>query len=70
MKFGELRVYCLELALTDFGRDPRRRDRVEARAGDLAEVLFFCQVNNARLCRLLVSQFSRNLHTKRVSERR
>ena len=24
MKFGELRIYCLELALTDFGRDPRR----------------------------------------------
>ena len=37
----------------------------EARAGDLAE--FFCQVNNARLCRSSVSQFSRNLHTKRVS---
>ena len=26
MKFGELRVYCLELALTDFGRDPRRSE--------------------------------------------
>jgi len=25
-KFGELRVYCLELALTDFGRDPRRSE--------------------------------------------
>ena len=24
MKFGTLRVYCLELALTDFGSDPRR----------------------------------------------
>jgi len=35
----------------------------EARAGDLAEVLFFCQVNNARLCRFPVSQISRNLHT-------
>ena len=23
-KFGALRVYCLELALADFGRDPRR----------------------------------------------
>jgi len=42
--------------------------RAEARAGDLAEFLFFfCQVNNARLCRFPVSQFSRNLHTKRVS---
>jgi len=27
MKFGELRVYCLELALIDFGRDPRRSGR-------------------------------------------
>jgi len=26
MKFAELRVYCLELALTDFGRDPRRSE--------------------------------------------
>jgi len=26
MKFGELRVYSLELALTDFGRDPRRSE--------------------------------------------
>jgi len=26
MKFGELRVYCLELALTDFGRNPRRSE--------------------------------------------
>jgi len=62
MKFGELRVYCLELALTDFGRDPRRSE-----SGDLAEVLFFCQVNNARLCRFPVSQISRNLHTRRDS---
>ena len=26
MKFGELQVYCLELALVDFGRDPRRSE--------------------------------------------
>jgi len=26
MKFGELRAYCLELALTNFGRDPRRSE--------------------------------------------
>ena len=26
IKFGELRVYCLELALTDFGRDLRRSE--------------------------------------------
>ena len=41
--------------------------RAEARAGDLAEVLVFCQVNNARLCRFPVSQISRNLHTRRDS---
>jgi len=26
IKFGALRVYCLELALTDFGRDPHRSE--------------------------------------------
>ena len=26
MKFGALQVYCLELALTDFGRDPHRSE--------------------------------------------
>jgi len=26
MKFGKLRAYCLELALTDFGLDPRRSE--------------------------------------------
>ena len=26
MKFSELRVYCLELAMIDFGRDPRRSE--------------------------------------------
>jgi len=26
IKFGELRVYCLDLALTDFGHDPRRSE--------------------------------------------
>jgi len=25
-KFGERRAYCLELAMTDFGRDPRRSE--------------------------------------------
>jgi len=59
MKFGELRVYCLELALTDFGRDPRRSESGRPCGS------FFCQVNNARLCRFPVSQFSRNLHAKR-----
>ena len=36
MKFGELQVYCLGLALQILGAI-----RAEARAGDLAEVLFF-----------------------------
>jgi len=35
MKFGALRVYCPELALTDFGRDPRRSE------SERAEILFF-----------------------------
>jgi len=30
MKFGELRVYCLELALIDFGCDPRRSESRKA----------------------------------------
>jgi len=40
MKFGELQVYCLELALTDFGRDPRRwsRSATEDRATPLTWV--------------------------------
>jgi len=41
--------------------------RAEARARDWAEILIFCQVNNARLCRFPVSQISRNLHTGRGS---
>jgi len=63
MKFGEPRVYCLELALTDFGCDPRRSES-ERPCGS-----FFCLVNNSRLCRFPVSQISRNLHTKRGSVR-
>jgi len=31
MKFGALRVYCLELALADFGRDPHRSESGTAR---------------------------------------
>ena len=64
MKFGALRVYCLELALSDFGRDPRRTE-----SGSASRFLFFCQVNNARLYRFPVSQISRNLHTRRGSSR-
>jgi len=60
MKFGILRVYCLELALTYFGRDPRRSESGRA-SGNF---VFFCPVNNARRCRFLVSQISRNLHTR------
>jgi len=43
MKFGALGVYCLELALTDFGRDPHRsKSRTASR-----NFVFFCEVNNA-----------------------
>ena len=63
MKFGALRVYCPELALTDFGRDPRRSES----GRPCGSFVLFCQVNNARLCRFPVSQFSRNLHTRRGS---
>jgi len=66
MKFGDRQVYCLELALTDFGRDPR----ISQSGRPCRNFVFFCKVNNARLCRFPVSQFSRNLHTKRDSERR
>jgi len=63
MKFGELRVYCLGLALADFGRDPRRSESGRA----CGSFVFVCQVNNARLCQFPVSQISRNLHTRRGS---
>jgi len=58
MKFGAPRLYCL----ADFGRDPRRSETEQASR-------FFCPVNNARLCRLLVGQISRNLPTARGSGR-
>ena len=61
MKFGALRVYCLEQAPTDFGRDPRRSE-----SGG-SEPKFFCPVNAARLYRFLVSQISQNSHTRRGS---
>ena len=41
---------------------------VKARAGQRAEILFFCLVNNARLYRFPVSQNLRNLHTRRRNE--
>jgi len=63
MKFGALRLYCLEQALADFGRDPRRSESGSANRF----FVFFCQVNNARLYRLSVGQISRHLHTRRVS---
>ena len=63
MKFGALRVYCLELALTDFRREPRRSESGRSSRN----FVFFCEVNNARLCRFPVSQISRNLHTRRGS---
>jgi len=60
MKFGELQVYCLELALTDFGCGPCRSES----GRPCGSFVFFCQVNNARLCCFPVSQISRNLHTR------
>jgi len=62
MKFGELQVYCLKLALTDFGHDPCRSESRRP-CGSFV----FCQVNNAQLCRFPVSQISRNFHTRRGS---
>ena len=61
--FGVLRVYCFELALTNFGRDPRR-----SKTGTASGIfVFFCPVNNVRLYQFPVSQISRNLHTRRGS---
>ena len=65
MKFGIFRAYCLELALTDFGRDPRRSERERARR----IFVFFCQVSSARFYRLSVGQISQTLHTRRASVR-
>ena len=46
-------------------------DRFWARSMQKRERKFcFCQVNNARLCRFPVSQISRNLHTRRGTEKR
>ena len=61
MQFVKLRVYCLDLFLTNFGRDPRRSSSGSA---SRIFVFFFCPLNNARFHRLLVSQISRNLHNK------
>jgi len=59
MKFGALREYCLELSLTEFGRDPRR-----SKSRSTCKILFlFCQVSNVRFHRLPVGQISRNLYT-------
>jgi len=60
MKFGELRVYCLELSLTNFGRDPCR----SGSGSTSRNFVFFCPLNNARFHRLLVGQISRNLRKK------
>ena len=59
MKFGELRAYCLELSLTNFGR-PRRSGSGSASRN----VVFFGPLNNAQFHRLPVGQVSRNLHKK------
>ena len=58
MKFGALRVYCPELAPTDFGRDPRRSE-----SGSTGRNLFFLRSKQP----FPVSQISRNLHTRRGS---
>jgi len=60
---GNSLVYCLELALTDFGCDPHRSESRRPCGS------FICQVNNTRLCRFPVSQISQNLHTRRGSMR-
>ena len=62
MKSGALRVSCLAMALTDFVRDPRGSE-----SGSEQKFCFFCEVNNARLCRFPVSHSSRNLHKRRGS---
>ena len=64
MKFGALQVYCLERALADFGRDPRK-----SKSGSVSRNFVFSQVNNARRYQFPVSQSSRNLHTRRGSAR-
>ena len=56
MKFGVLRVYCLELSLTHFGQDPRRSGTGSASRN----FVVFCPLNNARFYRLPVGQISRN----------
>jgi len=61
MKFGALREYCLELSLTNFGRDPRRSGSGSASRNF---VFVFCPLNNARFHRLPVGQISRNFHKK------
>jgi len=63
MKFGALRVYCPELAMTNFGRDLRRSES----GTPSRNFVFFCPVNNARLCRFSVSQILRSLHTRHTS---
>ena len=58
-KFGELRVNCLELSLTKFGRDTRRSG-----SGSASRNVVFCPLNNSRFHRLLFGLISRNLHKK------
>ena len=61
MKFGELRVYGLELSLANFwARSAQKRLREE----EPKFCFFFRPLNNARFHRLPVGQISRNLHKK------
>jgi len=58
---GQSEYNCLELALTDFGRDPCRSESGRASRN------FFCLVSNVRFHRLPVGQISQSLHTVRGS---
>ena len=60
MKFGELRVYCLELSLTNFWARSAQKRQWEGEP----KFFFFGPLNNARFHRLPVGQISRNLHIK------
>jgi len=57
MKFGELWVYCLELSLTNFGRDP-------CRSGSASRNFVFLSIKQRAISPTSVGQISRNLHKK------
>ena len=61
--FGALRVYCLELAMTDLGRDPSRSESGRASRN----VVLLSRKQRATTYRFPVGQISRNSHTIRGS---